>query len=101
MHRWRARRRDTGTLVDAAPGGHPVHALLPEQVAAILDLVERWGPVGRSHRKVAHRGSYQNIVWVSPSSSHRVLIAHGVTLPEPLPRTRPGASPGQTGWCGN
>jgi putative transposase len=51
VHRWRARRRDTGTLVDRAPGGHPVHALLPGEVAAILDVAERWGEVDRSHRK--------------------------------------------------
>ena len=37
LHRWRVRRRDTGTLVDRAPGGHPVHALLSEEIAAILD----------------------------------------------------------------
>lgn len=54
VHRWRARRRDCGTLVDQAPGGHPVHALLPDEIAAILDVAERWGTVDRSHRKLAH-----------------------------------------------
>ena len=88
VHRWRARRRDDGTLVDRAPGGHPVHALLPEEIAAILDIAERWGTVDRSHRKLAHRGSYQGIVWVSPSSFRRVLVEHGLSLPEPAPRTR-------------
>jgi putative transposase len=88
VHRWRARRRDEGTLVDRAPGGHPVHALLPDEVAAILDIAERWGTVDRSHRKLAHRGSYQGIVWVSPSSFRRVLVEHGLSLPEPAPRTR-------------
>jgi hypothetical protein len=67
VHRWRARRRHIGTLLDKAPGGHPVHALLPEEVAAILDVTERWGAVDRSHRKLAHRGSYEQLVWVSPS----------------------------------
>lgn len=28
VHRWRARRREAGTLVDRAPGGNPVHGLL-------------------------------------------------------------------------
>ena len=88
VHRWRARRRDAGTLVDKAPGGHPVHALLPEEVAAILDVTERWGAVDRSHRKLAHRGSYQQLVWVSPSSFRRVLVEHGLTLPQPQPRSR-------------
>src|SRR6478735_3012258 len=88
LHRWRVRRRDTGTLVDRAPGGHPVHALLSEEIAAILDVAERWGTVDRSHRKLAHRGSYEHLVWVSPSTFRRVLIEHGLTLPEPAPRTR-------------
>jgi putative transposase len=52
VHRWRARRRDTGTLVDQAPGGHPVHTLLSDEVAAVLQVAERWGPVDRSHRKL-------------------------------------------------
>ena len=85
--RW-ADRRAEGRLDDAAPGGHPVHALLSEEIAAILDVAERWGTVDRSHRKLAHRGSYEHLVWVSPSSFRRVLIEHGLTLPEPAPRTR-------------
>jgi transposase len=88
VHRWRARRRDTGTLVDQAPGGHPVHTVLSDEVAAILQLVERWGPVDRSHRKLAHRGSYEQLVWVSPATFRRVLVAHGLTLPEPRRRCR-------------
>ena len=68
LHRWRVRRRDTGTLVDRAPGGHPVHALLSEEIAAILDVAERWGTVDRSHRKLAHRGSDEHLVWVSPAT---------------------------------
>ena len=88
VHRWRARRRDTGTLLDQAPGGHPVHALLPEEITAILDVTERWGAIDRSHRKLAHRGSYQALVWVSPATFRCVLIEHGLTLPEPQPRSR-------------
>ena len=88
VHRWRARRRDTGTLLDQAPGGHPVHALRPEEITAILDVTERWGAIDGSHRKLAHRGSYQGLVWVSPATFRRVLIEHGLTLPEPQPRSR-------------
>ncbi|WP_236725862.1 integrase core domain-containing protein [Mycobacterium avium] len=97
VHRWRARRRDTGTLVDAAPGGHPVHALLPGEVAAILDVAERWGPIDRSHRKLAHRGSYENLVWVSPATFRRVLIEHDLTLPQVQPRSRSEKRP-WPGW---
>jgi putative transposase len=92
VHRWRARRRDVGTLVDQAPG-RAMHALLPEEIAAILDVAECWGPVDRSHRKLAHRGSYENLVWVSPATFRRVLVAHGLTLPEPQPRSRPERRP--------
>jgi hypothetical protein len=38
VHRWRARHRDTGTLVDRAPGGAPIHALTPEEITAVLDI---------------------------------------------------------------
>lgn len=88
VHRWRARRRELGTLEDLAPGGSPVHALLADEVAQILAIAEEWGPVDRSHRKLAHRGSYEARVWVSPSTFRRVLTAHGLVLPElpPAPR---------------
>ena len=82
VHRWRARRQELGTLVDRAPGGHPVHGLLPAEVTEILAIAEEWGPIDRSHRKLAHRGSYEGRLWVSPSSFWRVLAAHGLVLPE-------------------
>jgi hypothetical protein len=58
VHRWRARLREHGTLVDRAPGGNPMHRLLAWEEDAILELIEDWGPVDRSHRKLAHRGRY-------------------------------------------
>jgi len=87
VHRWRARLRDVGTLVDRAPGGGAVHALLAWEEAAILELIEDWGLIDRSHRKLAHRGSYIGKVFVSPSSVRRVAAKHQVRLPEPPPRT--------------
>jgi putative transposase len=93
VHRWRARRRQHGTLVDRAPGGGPVHGILPGEVDAILAVAERWGPIDRSHRKLAHRGSYEGLVWVAPSTFRRVLAAHGLVLPEPPARTRPERKP--------
>lgn len=93
VHRWSARRRDTGTLVDRAPGGNPVHGLMPSEVEAILAVTEAWGEVDRSHRKLTHRGSYQNQVWVSPSTFRRVLADHGLVLPEPAPRARSEKTP--------
>ena len=60
-----------------------MHGLLAWEVEAVLALRTQWGEVDRSHRKLAHRGSYLGRVWVSPSSVLRVLAAHGLTLRRP------------------
>jgi transposase len=65
--------------------------------AAILDLIEEWGPVDHSHRKLAHRGSWLGRVWVSPSSVRRVADKHQVSLPEQQPR-RPQVAPPWPDW---
>lgn len=79
--RWAARAL-SGQLEDATPGpGVAVHALLDWERAAVLDLAEAWGPVDRSHRKLAHRGPRLGLVHVSESTCWRVLVAAGVVLP--------------------
>ncbi|MFN2503890.1 MAG: transposase [Acidimicrobiales bacterium] len=83
-HRWAARRAD-GELEDGRPGGSPMHGLLADEVAEIVAIYREWAEVDRSHRKLAHRGSYLERVWVSPSSVRRVLAAQGLRL-DPLPR---------------
>ena len=88
--RW-ADRRAEGCLHDAAPGGHPLHGLLDWEREAILALYAEWGEVDRSHRKLAHRGSYLERVWVSESTVRKVLAAEGLALQgnpprEPIPR---------------
>ena len=88
-HRWRQRLRETGTLVDRDPGGGAVHGLLAWEEQAILDLIETWGWVDRSHRKLAHRGSYTGVVFVSPSTVLRVALKHRVELPGEPFRPRP------------
>ena len=93
VHRWRARRRDVGTLEDLAAGGVALHALTPVEIDTILSVAEAWGSVDRSHRKLAHRGSYQGLVWVSPSTFRRVLAAHGLVLPELPARPRADKRP--------
>ena len=95
--RWRRRLRATGTVEDRPPGGVALHALRPAETAAILELVEEWGPTDRSSRKLAHRGSYEGIVWVSPSTVRRVLAAHGLVLPE-APARRPAPRPAWPAW---
>jgi hypothetical protein len=87
VHRWRVRRLHVGTLEDQAPGGHPVHGLLATEIEAILAIAETWGEVDRSHRKLAHRGSYTDTVWVSPSTFRRVLAENGLVVPAAPPRT--------------
>ena len=89
-HHWRARLRDTGTLADGDPGGGAVHGILEWEEQAILDLIETWGPVDRSHRKLAHRGSYTQTVFVSPSTVLRVAVKNRVKLPGEPFRPRPG-----------
>jgi putative transposase len=66
-----------------------MHGLLPGEAEAILALFEEWGETDRSHRKLAHRGSYLGRFWVSPSSVRRVLVLHDKRF-RPLPR--PGRS---------
>lgn len=77
--RWQARAA-AGTLADRPPGGNPIHGILEWEEQAIVDLFEEWGPVDLSHRKLAHRGSYIERVWVSPSTVDRVLARHGLHL---------------------
>ena len=94
VHRWRARRRLLGTLEDLAPGGNPVHRVLAWEKRAVLDLVEEWAPTDRTHRKLAYRGSYLGVVFVSPSTLLRITNDAGVRLPgEPQRRVRPEAKP--------
>jgi putative transposase len=92
-HRWRARLRETGTLEDRDPGGGAVHGLLGWEEQAILDLIETWGWVDRSHRKLAHRGSYTGTVFVSPSTVLRVALKNRVQLPGEPFRPRPPKPP--------
>ena len=66
-----------------------VHRLLAWEEQAILDLIESWGWVDRSHRKLAHRGSYTGTVFVSPSTLLRVALKHQVVLPGEPFRPRP------------
>ena len=88
-HRWRQRLRDTRSLEDRDPGGGAVHGILSWEEAEILDLIEQWGQVDRSHRKIAHRGSRLGVVFVSPSTVLRVALKHQVHLPGEPYRPRP------------
>jgi transposase InsO family protein len=86
--RWQ-QRRAAGRLDDAAPGGNPIHGILDWEEAEILAIFDEFAEVDRSHRKLAHRGSYEQRVWVSPSTVDRVLARHHLALPG---QTRPPRS---------
>lgn len=81
-------------LTDAKPGPDvPLHALLDWERAAIVKLAEDWGEIDRSHRKLAHRGSRLEMVYVSESTVLRVLVAEHVHLPERAMRERRNKRP--------
>jgi transposase InsO family protein len=48
---------------------------------AIIDVFDEWGEIDRSHRKLAHRGSRLERVFVSESTVFRVLSAENLVLP--------------------
>lgn len=63
LQRWRRRVADGVGLVDDSPGGNPVHGITPAEEDEIIAVFNEWGDIDRSHRKLAHRGS-----WLSVSS---------------------------------
>lgn len=86
VQRWARRRTD---LADHLPGGVAVNSLLEEEIDAILAVFDQWGERDRSHRRLAHRGSYVGRFWASPSTVRRVLIASDRHF-RPLPRPGKG-----------
>lgn len=99
LTRWRG-RRDAGRSLADAPSGpaEALHGLLDWERAAILELFDTWGEVDRSHRKLAHRGSRLQKVWVSESSVLRVLQAENLTLPAAAPRDPAGPKQPWPAW---
>ena len=57
-----------------------MHAITPAEEQAILSVFENFQDTDRSHRKLAHRGSYLGLVWVSESTVRRVLAAHQLRI---------------------
>ena len=95
--RW-TQRRTVGALDDARPGGRAIHSLLGSERDEIVALFDEWGDVDRSHRKLAHRGSYLGRVWVSPSTVDRVLAGHGLALAG-TPRPAKKIKTPWPNWC--
>ena len=95
--RW-TQRRSAGRLDDARPGGNPIHSILEWEEAEILAVFDEWADVDRSHRKLAHRGSYEARVWVSPSTVDRVLARYGLVL-QGVPRPPRSVKTPWPDWC--
>ncbi|MGH3632191.1 MAG: integrase core domain-containing protein [Sciscionella sp.] len=90
MLSWRARAASGAGLEDDTPGpvpGEALHALLGWERDAIIEVAKAWESVDLSHRKLAHRGSYLDRVFVAESTVLRVLTAAGMNLPGLPPRT--------------
>ena len=83
--RWRRRAREGDEALTDRVTRAPVHGIIPDEEAEILAVAAEFKEIDRSHRKLAHRGSYEGRVWVSPSTVRRVLAAHDVDLPAPPP----------------
>ena len=83
LERWRRRVADGGGLDDAAPGGSPVHGLTPDEQDEIVAVFNEWGDIDRSHRKLAHRGSWLGRFWADPSTVRRGARAPRPALPRP------------------
>jgi putative transposase len=96
VRRW-TERRTKNRLDDSRPGGMVLHALLPAERAAIVQLFETWGGVDRSHRKLAHRGSRLDLVHVAESTVLRVLKYEGLVLPG-KPAREPAVRPPWPEW---
>ena len=81
---WAAKEQAGSELADQSPGppaGEALHALLAWEKDTIVQLAKDWGRVDLSHRKLAHRGSRLEQVYVSESTVLRVLFEAGMRLP--------------------
>lgn len=85
--RWTRLAEAGAGLVDARPGA-PVNALTPAEVEAIVEAFETFGQKDFSHRRLAHRGSYEHLFWAAPSTVRRVLDDHDLRFRHP-PRPSP------------
>ncbi len=83
VERWRGRLASGATLDNLAPGGNPVHGLTPAEEAEIVAVFDEWADIDRSHRKIAHRGSWLGRFWADPSTVRRVLERNDLRFRRP------------------
>lgn len=82
QRRWR-RRQEGGEALDDGRPGASINALMPCEVEAIVDAFETFADKDFSHRRLAHRGSYDGLFWVSASTVRRVLNDHDLRFRHP------------------
>ena len=82
VERWKRRVHAHG-LDDRVPGGNPVHGLTPAEADEIVAVFDEWADIDRSHRKLAHRGSWLGRFWAAPSTVKRVLERHHLRFRAP------------------
>ena len=102
VHRWRARRAERGgSLEDRRRGGAAVHALLAQELDAIPEIAEQWGPqiartansltAGPMRTRCGCHRLRSGVFWTQTDSS--------------WPRRRRGGESrngrGRRGWCAN
>ncbi|WP_420639771.1 integrase core domain-containing protein [Candidatus Poriferisocius sp.] len=88
LQRWRRRVAEGESLDDAAPGGNPSHGLTPDEEDEIVAVFNEWGDIDRSHRKLAHRGSWLGRFWADPSTVRRVLERRDLRFRAPKRQVR-------------
>ncbi len=90
LWRWRRRLARGGGLADGRPGPEEApHRILPWEWDEIVALFDEWGHIDGSHRKLAHRGSRLERVFVSESTVLRVLSDEDLMLPQQRRRRGP------------
>jgi putative transposase len=77
--RWQQTRRDGGTLANGTPGPEEaLHRLLPEEWEAVVALARRNDLADLSHRDLTVTAWDKGLVYVSFSTTYRILKAVGL-----------------------
>ena len=77
--RWRRKWTHGGSLNSGKPGPtHPLHKLLPEETAAVLQMAKKEQYADLSHRTLAVTAWDLGLFFVSFSSVYRILWAHSL-----------------------
>ena len=77
QRRWR-RRQDSGKNLDDGQSAASINALMPSEVEAIVEAFKTFADKDFSHRRLAHRGSYNGL-----------LVGLGLHGPPSAERPRP------------